>query len=51
MKTERIQRLMKAVSYKPVSESARVADEKTSKCKSFAGMKLSSDNLIDLLYL
>ena len=42
---------MNTTNYKPVSESARVSDEKTSKCKAFAGMKLSSDNLIDCFYL
>ena len=45
-KTEKTQRLMNTENHKPVSESARVLDEKTSKCKAFAGMELSSDDLI-----
>ena len=37
---------MNTENHKLVSKSARVSDEKTPKCKAFAGMKLSSDNLI-----
>ena len=42
---------MNTVNHNPGSESARVSDEKTSKCKAFARMKLSSDNVIDPLFL
>ena len=34
---------MNTTDHKPASESARVSDEKTSKCKALAGVKLSSD--------
>ena len=50
-KTDITQRLMNTVNHNPGSESARVSDEKTSKCKAFARMKLSSDNVIDPLFL
>ena len=42
---------MNKANHKPVSESARVLDEKTSKCKASARIKLSSDNLMYPLYL
>ena len=42
---------MNTTNHKPVSESAGVSDEKTSKSKTFVGMKLSGGNLIDPLYL
>ena len=51
MKTERSQRVMNTANHKPVSESARVTDEKTRKCKSFAGVKLRTDNPINPFYL
>ena len=50
IKTERMQRLLNTTNYKPISQSERVSYEKTSKCKSFAGMELVSDNLIFPLY-
>ena len=52
MKTEeRTQRIMNTANQKPVSDILRLSVEKTSKCKAFAVMKLSSGNLIDPLYL
>ena len=42
---------MNTANHKPVSESARLPDEKTSTCKAFVGMKLSSDSLLYPLYL
>ena len=50
MKTEITQKLMNTVNHKPVSESARVLDEKASKYKAFAEINLSSDNLLYLLF-
>ena len=50
-KTERTQRSTNTVDPKPGSESVRVSDEKTSKRKTFAEMKVSSDHLIEALYL
>ena len=43
-----MQKLMNTANHKPVSESARLSDEKTYKYKTIVGMKLSSDNLIIL---
>lgn len=47
MKTEGKKKFNTA-NHKPVSKSARLSVEKTSRCKAFAGMKTSSDSLIDL---
>ena len=45
------QTLMSTENHNPVSESVSVSVEKTPECKTFAGMKLRSDNPIDPLFL
>lgn len=47
MKTRKKQKLMNKANHKPVSESARPPVEQISRCKAFAGIKASSDNLIE----
>ena len=42
---------MHTANHKPVSESTGLADEKTPKCKAFAGIKLISGKLIGPLHL